>query len=120
MEERARQVLGYHIFGIEGDTLAGVIGKQLQEHQQTLSVMESLTGGLLASTITDFQSSSKHFVGGIVAYSSDLKTQMGVPHEILDHYGAVSEETARAMAHASTRTFQDRFWYWCNWCGRSR
>ncbi|HEY4032572.1 MAG TPA: competence/damage-inducible protein A [Ktedonobacteraceae bacterium] len=109
MEERARQVLGYHVFGIEGDTLAGVIGKQLQEHHQTLSVMESLTGGLLASTITDFQSSSKHFVGGIVAYSSDLKIQMGVPREILEHYGAVSEETARAMAHAVREHFRTDF-----------
>jgi nicotinamide-nucleotide amidase len=95
VEERARLVLGYHVFGVEGDTLAGVVGKQLQEHHQTLSVMESLTGGLLASTITDFQSSSKHFVGGVVAYSSDLKIQMGVPRETLDLHGAVSEETAR-------------------------
>lgn len=109
MEERARQVLGHHVFGIEGDTLAGMIGKQLQEHHQTLSVMESLTGGLLASTITDFQSSSKHFVGGIVAYSSDLKIQMGVPQEILDHYGAVSEETVRAMAHAVREHFRTDF-----------
>ncbi len=100
MEERARAVLGYHVFGIEKDTLAGVIGKQLQMRNQTLGVMESLTGGALASTITDFSSSSKHFIGGIVAYSSDLKARMGVPREILERYGAVSEETARAMAHA--------------------
>jgi nicotinamide-nucleotide amidase len=109
VERRARQVLGYHIFGIEGDTLASVIGKQLQERHQTLSVMESLTGGLLASIITDFQSSSKHFVGGIVAYSSELKVQMGVPHEILDRYGAVSQETARAMARAVREHFKTDF-----------
>jgi nicotinamide-nucleotide amidase len=100
VEGQARQLLGHHIFGIDGDTLASVVSRHLQERQQTLSVMESLTGGLLASTITDFQGSSKYFVGGIVAYSSDLKAQMGVPREILDHYGAVSEETVRAMAHA--------------------
>jgi nicotinamide-nucleotide amidase len=100
VEERARQLLGYHVFGIEGDTLASVIGKLLHERHQTLSVMESLTGGLLASTITDFQNSSKYFIGGIVAYSSDLKAQMGVPREIIDRYGAVSEQTACAMAHA--------------------
>lgn len=100
VEERARQLLGYHVFGVEGDTLASVIGKLLHERHQTLSVMESLTGGLLASTITDFQNSSKYFIGGIVTYSSDLKAQMGVPREILDRYGAVSEQTACAMAHA--------------------
>jgi len=109
MEGRVRQLLGHHIFGIEGDTLASVIGKHLQERRQTLSVMESLTGGLLASTITDFQSSSKHFVGGIVAYSSDLKAQMGVPRKILDRYGAVSEETACAMAHAVREYFRTDF-----------
>jgi nicotinamide-nucleotide amidase len=109
MEAHARQVLGHHVFGIEGDTLASVIGKQLQERHQTLSVMESLTGGLLASTITDFQSSSKHFVGGIVAYSSELKAQMGVPQEILDRYGAVSKETACAMARAIRKHFKTDF-----------
>lgn len=100
VEEQARQLLGHYIFGTDGDTLASVVGRHLQERQQTLSVMELLTGGLLASTITDFQGSSKYFVGGVVAYSSDLKAQMGVPREILDRYGAVSEETARVMAHA--------------------
>ncbi|HEX3643224.1 MAG TPA: competence/damage-inducible protein A [Ktedonobacteraceae bacterium] len=109
MEDRARQLLGYHVFGIEGDTLASVIGKQLQERRQTLSVMESLTGGLLASAITDFQSSSKHFVGGIVTYSSDLKAQMGVPRKILDCYGAVSKETACAMAYAVREQFRTDF-----------
>ncbi|GCE25005.1 putative competence-damage inducible protein [Dictyobacter alpinus] len=100
MEEQARARLGDHVFGIEGDTLASVIGKALQERHQNLGVMESLTGGLLASTITDFQSSSKHFLGGVVTYSTDLKVQMGVPQETVDRYGVVSEETARAMAHA--------------------
>ncbi len=109
MEERARELLGDHVFGIEGDTLASVIGKLLQERQQTLSVMESLTGGLLASTITDFQSSSKHFIGGIVSYSTPLKAQMGVPQEILDSYGVISEETAKAMAHAVREQLKTEF-----------
>ena len=100
MEERARALLGYHVFGIEGETLASVIGKKLQEREQTLGVMESLTGGLLASTITDFQTSSQHFIGSLVTYSTSMKAQMGVPQETLDRYGVVSEETARAMAHA--------------------
>ncbi len=100
MEIHARELLGDHVFGIEGDTLASVVGKLLQQREQTLSVMESLTGGLLASTITDFPGSSKHFIGGLVSYSTALKAQMGVPQEILDSHGAVSEEAARAMAHA--------------------
>ncbi|GCE12040.1 competence/damage-inducible protein A [Tengunoibacter tsumagoiensis] len=109
MEERARQILGEHVFGIEGDTLASVIGKALQERGQTLSVMESLTGGQLASTITDFQSSSKHFIGGIVSYSTDVKIQMGVPKETVERYGVISEETARAMATAVRQLLKTDF-----------
>jgi nicotinamide-nucleotide amidase len=100
MEDKARALLGAHVFGIDGDTLASVTGRMLQARKQTLGVMESLTGGLLASTITDFTSSSKHFLGGIVTYSTDMKVQMGVPQETVDRYGVISEETARAMAHA--------------------
>ena len=99
MEIQVRQLLGYHIFGTDKDTLQGVIGKLLQARQQSLAVMESLTGGLLSSTITDVPNSSQYFIGGIVAYSSQLKEQMGVPDETIEQYGAVSEQTARAMAH---------------------
>jgi nicotinamide-nucleotide amidase len=100
MEVRVRQILGHHIFGTDKDTLQGVVGNLLQASQQSLAVMESLTGGLLSSTITDAPNSSKHFIGGIAAYSIQLKEQMGVPHEIIEQYGTISEQTARAMAHA--------------------
>jgi nicotinamide-nucleotide amidase len=100
MEGRVRQILGYHVFGIDKETLPERIGALLRVRQRTLGVMESLTGGLLSSTITDVPNSSSYFIGGLVTYSTALKAQMGVPAEILDRYGAVSEETARAMAHA--------------------
>ena len=101
MEVQVRGVLGNAVFGIDKDTLASVVGDLLQSRNQTLGVMESMTGGLLSSTITDVKSSSKHFIGGIVSYSTDLKEQMGVPKEIVEQYGVVSEQTARAMAHAA-------------------
>lgn len=100
MEEQARTILGHHVFGVDRDTLQSVVGQMLKERGQTLAVMESLTGGLLASSITDVPGSSEYFVGGIVSYSTELKAQMGVPREILEQHGAVSEPTARAMAHA--------------------
>ncbi len=100
MEVEARQMLGSSIFGVDRETLASVVGRLLQERHQTLGVMESLTGGLLASAITDVSGSSSYFLGGLVTYSADLKAQMGVPREILAQYGAVSKETASAMAHA--------------------
>ncbi len=101
MEARVRQILGHHIFGIDKETLSDVVGKLLLARKQTLAVMESLTGGLLANRITDVPASSAYFIGGVVAYSTALKTQMGVPSGVLEQYGAISEETARAMAHAA-------------------
>lgn len=100
MDVRVREILGNAVFGTDKDTLASVIGGLLQSRNQTLGVMESLTGGLLSSTLTDVNGSSKHFIGGVVSYSTDLKAQMGIPKEILEQYGAVSEQTAKAMAHA--------------------
>ena len=100
MEVKVRAILGNHVFGIDNDTLASVVGDLLQARNQTLGVMESLTGGLLSSALTDVKGSSSHFIGGLVTYSTDMKEWMGVPKETVDNYGAVSEQTARAMAHA--------------------
>src|SRR5450755_2615261 len=73
MEDQVRKILGHHIFGVNKETLQSVVGKLLQERNQSLAVMESLTGGLLSSTLTDVAGSSKHFIGGIVAYSAQLE-----------------------------------------------
>jgi nicotinamide-nucleotide amidase len=109
MEARVRQILRHHVFGVDKDTLQGVIGKYLTERRQSLGVMESLTGGLLSSTVTDIPGSSNYFVGGLVTYNTELKVQMGVPREILEQYGAISEEAARAMAHTVRKRFDTDF-----------
>lgn len=105
MEAQARNRLGHHVFGTDKQTLASIVGEQLLARKQTLAVMESLTGGQLSNTITDVPGSSAYFVGGLVAYSTELKAQMGVPRAILEEHGAVSEETACAMAHAIREQF---------------
>ena len=70
----------------------------------TLSLAESCTGGLIAHRITNIPGSSNYFLGGVVAYSNEAKEKiLGVPNEILVRYGAVSEETARAMAEGTRR-----------------
>ncbi len=101
MEEQVRGILGKYIFGTDKETLQSVVGRYLSERGQTLAVMESLTGGLLSNTLTNHPGSSQYFVGGIVSYSSELKVQMGVPAEVIESNGAVSPETARAMAEAA-------------------
>ena len=78
------------------------LGTLLRQNGLTIAVAESCTGGLLASMITDIPGASAYFRGGIVAYQNDIKEQLlGVPARVLATVGAVSEETARAMAHGA-------------------
>lgn len=70
----------------------------------SLAVAESCTGGLLAEAITDQPGSSAYFVGGVVAYSNEIKERLlGVPADLLARHGAVSAEVARAMAEGARR-----------------
>jgi len=65
----------------------------------TLSVAESCTGGLVSHYITGLPGASNFFIGGIVAYSAEIKKNiLGVSPETLNKYGVVSGETAREMA----------------------
>jgi nicotinamide-nucleotide amidase len=100
LEIRVREVLGAHVFGVDADTPQSVVLRMLVERRLTLATMESCTGGLLASLITDVPGSSNAFLGGLVSYATSLKGEWGVPAEVLEEHGAVSEATARAMARA--------------------
>ncbi len=71
----------------------------LEQAHKTLAVAESCTGGLISKRLTDIPGSSKIFKGSVVAYSNQSKTeQLDVRDAIIADHGAVSEETARAMA----------------------
>lgn len=86
------------------EDLAKRAGESLKERGLTLSLAESCTGGLIAHRITDISGSSNYFLGGVVAYSNEVKEKiLGVPHNILAQYGAVSEECAQAMAEGARR-----------------
>ena len=90
---------GKYIYGLDDDTLPGVVERLLKEKGQTLAVAESCTGGLLGKLITDIPGSSDYFIGGVITYSNDMKKKLlSVPDDILARYGAVSDECARAMA----------------------
>jgi PncC family amidohydrolase len=70
-----------------------------RESGLTISAAESCTGGLVAARLTSVPGSSDVFVGGVVAYGDTVKSgQLGVPGGLLERYGAVSAETAAAMA----------------------
>jgi nicotinamide-nucleotide amidase len=100
-KEKLQERLGDAVFGSGEDTLPAVVGRALERRGWTLAVMESATGGLLASMITDQAGSSNYFVGGIVTYSRDAKERYGVDARIMDEHGLISGPTALAMAEAA-------------------
>jgi len=75
----------------------------------TIATAESCTGGLLAARLTDLPGSSRYMLGGVIAYSNDVKiAQAAVPAELIENHGAVSVEVAEALARgARTRLGAD-------------
>jgi nicotinamide-nucleotide amidase len=97
--ERLEAELGDNVFSDNGDSLEQIVSYFLQMRSATLAVAESCTGGLLAERLTSIGGSSRYFVGGVVAYSNDLKMKFAdVPQDLLEVYGAVSEQVAKALA----------------------
>ena len=91
-----------HLFSRDETGTAELVLSLLRERGLTLATAESCTGGLVSARLTDVPGSSAVFVGGIVAYSNDVKAaQLGVPEAVLQEYGAVSAETAVAMARGA-------------------
>ena len=97
---------GKYIFGFDDDTMESVTGQLLRKKRATLSTAESCTGGNIAQLITSIAGSSDYFKGSIVAYSNEIKEQfVGVPHQVLADFGAVSEQTVKAMAEGIRNRF---------------
>ncbi|MDY7039669.1 MAG: CinA family protein [Chloroflexota bacterium] len=85
-------------------TLEEILGRLLVEQKLTLGVAESCTGGLITHCLTNVPGSSNYLLGGIVAYSYDVKERvLNVRHDTLYEHGAVSRETALEMARSARR-----------------
>jgi nicotinamide-nucleotide amidase len=90
------------IFSYGEQTLEEIIAAALSEKKLSIAVAESCTGGLIAHRLTDVSGSSVYFERGLVTYSNKAKIDLlGVPAEIIEKHGAVSEETARRMAEGA-------------------
>jgi len=100
-EAEIRRVLGDYIWGVDDDTLEGVVGRLLADRGLKLATMESCTGGLLAAALTETPGSSDYYVGGFVTYSNEAKVAAGVDAGLIERHGAVSPEVAEAMAEAA-------------------
>ena len=88
-----------YVYGYDNDKLEQVIADLLIQNNLTVSTAESCTSGLLASRLTDVPGSSQYFKGGSVCYSNELKiNDIGVDKDLIEKYGAVSEEVAESLA----------------------
>ena len=91
-----------YLFSRTEEPTASLVLDLLRTRGLTLATAESCTGGLVAARLTDVPGSSDVFLGAIVSYSNEVKAeQLGVPPEVLATYGAVSAETAAAMARGA-------------------
>jgi len=103
-EQSLRKTLGELVYGSAEQSLGQVVGEKLRRHRKTLAVAESCTGGLLAKLLTDIPGASEYFTSGWVTYSNQAKSsELGIPAELIDKHGAVSEQVAEAMARGARR-----------------
>jgi len=103
MEMRLRERLGTLIYGMDEETIEGVIGEMLQDRNLTLGVMEAGTGGLLAAMLSDAPSSPEFFRGGLVSQQRAMLAEWGIERELMDEYNIMSREVVEAMATAARK-----------------
>lgn len=99
VEATIRERCGQYVYGVDTHTLEAVVGATLAGRGLKVGTAESCTGGGLASRISNIPGSSEYFLGGIVAYTAEMKMSLlDVPKETISEHGLVSEEVAREMA----------------------
>ncbi len=99
-----RRMLGARVFGTDDTPLEEAIGRLLVHRGLKVSVAESVTGGGVGAALTRVPGSSRYFLGGVVAYDNEVKHDLlGVGRGVLAGHGAVSWQTAEAMALGARR-----------------
>jgi nicotinamide-nucleotide amidase len=101
-----RASLGAHLFAEHERPVEELILDAARACGLSVAVAESCTGGLVSARLTSIAGASDVFRGGVVAYENDVKAErLGVPEQILARHGAVSAETAAAMATGARTLF---------------
>ncbi len=106
VEQAIHERLGEYIWGYDDDTPAQAAGRSLLENDLTVAVIETCTGGALTNSITDVSDSLTYFKGSTVAYDGAALSASGVPAEVMEKHGVVSQETANAMAETVRQRFK--------------
>ncbi len=97
-EADIRAILDDYIWGVDSDTLESNVGALLMAKGLSIATMESYTGGLLAHIITNIPRSSRYFKGGLVAYTEEARTALGLDSQFISRYSLISAEVAETMA----------------------
>ncbi len=108
MVENLRSLLGEAVIGVgEAETMSSATGELLRRAGQSLATAESCTGGLIGKLMTDPSGASDYYLGGVVSYANQAKQNLlGVPAEIIEKHGAVSQHVALSMARGVREKFQ--------------
>lgn len=104
-EQKIQKRVGDYMYGYGLTSLPLEAFAHLKEKKWTISVAESLTGGLFSQEFTSLSGASSLFYGGIVCYSNEVKQKVGVSPETLSSYGAISEECAIELARNIRKTY---------------
>lgn len=96
-----RPLLGEAVWGQEGDTLPALALQLLEGRKASLATLESMTGGVLSALLTGIPGASKNYLGGLVSYSLEAKSQLPISPAVAAQHGVVSAAYAEAMAVAA-------------------
>ncbi len=93
------QIIPNYVYGFDDLPLEKAVGELLLKHQATISTAESCTGGYIAHLITSIAGSSAYFLGSVLSYANEVKSQeLGVPMSTIEQHGAVSKQVVEQMA----------------------
>lgn len=106
LQQQIASILGNIVIALEDKPVEILLGDTLKAQHKTLALAESCTGGYIAHCLTQPPGASQYLAGGTVCYSIQAKEHtLGVPHETISEFGAVSEQTAVAMAKGALENF---------------
>ena len=102
LEARLVEPVEQYLFTRGELSIEEIVLARCRERGLTLATAESCTGGMIAARLTSVPGSSEVFLGAVVSYADEVKAaQLGVPETVLETHGAVSAETAAAMARGA-------------------
>lgn len=108
--ERLKMLVSGYMIAETDEPLEVIVGRLLKERHQTISTAESCTGGKLASLLNKHAGSSEFYYGSIISYDNSVKEHLlGVPDEVIQTYGVVSEEVVRVMAESVRKQLNTDF-----------